>query len=149
MSLYFDDRSPFCTASSPYAYRPASPFDQSPRIHLAVQIEGFETTAFVDTGGVFLICPPDVARAAGIDTTGGIPATPLLLRSNRIDGVLQRVNLTILAQNGENVIIDATAFVPHPEQEWIQNFPCILGMQGCLERLRFAVDPQTDTFYFG
>jgi hypothetical protein len=27
--------------------------------------------------------------------------------------------------------------------------PCILGLYGCLERLRFAVDSHTEQFYFG
>lgn len=132
-----------------YLYRPATERENSPRILLTVQIEGVQTTAFVDTGGVNLLCAPEIAARAGIDPTGGIPSEPLLWRSHRVHGTLHRVALTLLAAEGESVNIEATAFIPQSNDEWAESFPCILGMHGCLERLRFAVDPNNDTFYFG
>lgn len=63
--------------------------------------------------------------------------------------MLQRLPITLPAVEGQGITIDATAFIPAPEVEWNEDLPCILGMQGCLENLRFAVDPNDDTFYFG
>ncbi len=40
-------------------------------------------------------------------------------------------------------------FVPEASYEGISEMPSILGWHGCLDRLRFGVDPVTDTFYFG
>ena len=52
---------------------------------------------------------------------------------------------------GESLAIDATAFVPAltPRQQWDGELPCVLGLRFCLERMRFAVDPQRELFYFG
>ena len=65
-------------------------------------------------------------------------------------GRLYRLTLTLLADEGEDVTIQTTAFVPEPEEaEHWGDLPCILGLYGCLERARFAVDPRTEQFYFG
>ncbi|MEZ4714401.1 MAG: hypothetical protein R3A44_44885 [Caldilineaceae bacterium] len=47
--------------------------------------------------------------------------------------------------------VEVTAFIPQlrPEDEWPIEFPCIAGMSGCFERLRFAVDPLDERIYFG
>jgi hypothetical protein len=44
--------------------------------------------------------------------------------------------------------VDATAFIPDVEEYW-GDFPCFIGQIGFLERIRYAVDPANDTFYFG
>lgn len=46
---------------------------------------------------------------------------------------------------GESLTLDVTAFLP--DDRW--NLPNMLGLTGCLERIRFAVDPANDLFYFG
>jgi hypothetical protein len=67
-----------------------------------------------------------------------------------VHGRLYRLNLTLLADEGEDLTIQTTAFVPEPDEaEGWGDMPCILGLYGCLERLRFAVDPHTEPFYFG
>ncbi|MGA9380505.1 MAG: hypothetical protein WBV73_17210 [Phormidium sp.] len=35
------------------------------------------------------------------------------------------------------------------EEEYWGDFPSFIGLNGFLERIRFAIDPNTDTFYFG
>jgi hypothetical protein len=47
------------------------------------------------------------------------------------------------------VQIDSTAFVPDASYEDVPELPSILRLHGCLDRVRFACDPHTDTFYFG
>jgi hypothetical protein len=65
-------------------------------------------------------------------------------------GRLYRLTLTLLADQGEDVMIQTTAFVPEPEEaEHWGDLPCLLGLYGCLERVRFAVDPRAELFYFG
>jgi hypothetical protein len=56
----------------------------------------------------------------------------------------------LLAEAGGNLGFEATAFVPeqHEEEGW-GDMPSILGFYGCLERIRMAIDPVTETFYFG
>ena len=149
--LYFDDGKPFATGSIPYTYRPIREEEASPRIIVNVLIGDLQISAYVDTGGVFLLCAPEVALHLGLEARNGIPTPRLLSRGAWLSGVLYRVSLTLPADQGIALTIDATAFVPEqaPHQEWADDFPCILGMSGCLERLRFAIDPVRDTFYFG
>lgn len=151
MLLRFTDRTPFAIGAAPYAYRPVTASESAPRVVLNVRIGEIETAAFLDTGGVYLLCAPELALRLDLDPQDGIPTPPLQLGRGRFDGALHRVRLTFIATDGEDLCIESTVFVPHlkSEQAWSENFPCILGMQGCLERLRFAVDPSDDTFYFG
>ncbi len=74
----------------------------------------------------------------------------ILLRGVLVQGRLYRLPLTLLATQGADTTIEATAFVPEPaEAEHWGDLPCLLGLYGCLERVRFAVDPSTEQFYFG
>lgn len=150
MLLHFEDGTPYATGATPYNYQPVTDREIFPRIILTLSINGFKTSAFVDTGGILVIAP-EVALHLGLDTDAGIAAPHLKWRGSSVPGVLHRVSLTLHAHRGHSLTIEATAFVPQLSQydEWPEDFPCILGMSGCLERLRFAVDPLTDTFYFG
>jgi hypothetical protein len=105
----------------------------------------------VDTGGVHVLLTAEIASELRFNPKDGISTPNLLWRGLLLKGVLHRISVTLLAEEGNGLIIDATAFVPElsPNQEWLENFPCILGMSGCLERLRFAIDPLEDKFYFG
>jgi hypothetical protein len=60
------------------------------------------------------------------------------------------LSLDFTAEEGQPLTVEATVFVPElkPYQEW-GDFPSIIGLNTCLERLRFAIDPSQDKFYFG
>ena len=72
----------------------------------------------------------------------------MLVRGMRLEGSIIRLNMTLPADKGEDLTVDATAFIPDVEEYW-GDFPCFIGQRGFLERVRYAVDPATDTFYFG
>jgi len=104
---------------------------------------GFPILAQLDTGSPWSILKPDVADAIALSDADGQPEK-LDTRFGTIDGQLKRINITILADDGESIAVEATVFVP---SEWPGgNF---LGYGGLLERVRFAVDPQQNFFYFG
>ncbi len=149
--LRFSNGDDFTIGAAPYAYRPAAEQETSPRIILRLLLENFETTGFVDTGGVYLLLSPEVADNLGLRPDDGIPTAPLMFRGQRVSGALHLVSLTLPAEQGDDLTIQVTAFAPQltPFQEWPNDFPCILGMMGCLEFLRFAVDPTNSTFHFG
>lgn len=150
MFLHFSNGEPFSTGATRYIYRPASNGETSPRILLTVAIEGVQSLAFVDTGGVYLLCNPHVAASLNLNPSDG-ESYSVQWRRDSITGSLHRVSLTLYAEDGESLTNEVTAFVPHLDYkgQWVDDFPCILGMQGCLERFRFAVDPNNDVFYFG
>jgi|GEM_PF-409114 len=151
MLLQFTGGTLFATDAAPYAYLPVTARESAPRVILSIRLGEIETSAFVDTGGVYLLCAPQLAYRLGLNPQDGIPVPPLQWGRGRFDGALHRVNLTFIAADGDDLSIESTMFVPllKAEEQWPEDFPCILGMQGCLERLRFAVDPSDDTFYFG
>jgi hypothetical protein len=66
----------------------------------------------------------------------------LLFRGVRVQSRLYRLMLTLLLQEGDGLLMQATAFVPEQEEEESRSdLPSILGLYGCLERVRFAVAP--------
>lgn len=151
MPLHFKDGTPFAIGSAPYQYRPATSRETYERILLTISIGDLKTSALVDTGGVFFVCSPEIADYIGLDSERGASADRLLLRGRLISGTLHRVEITLEADEGESLSLAVTAFVPRLRagEEWFEEFPCIMALYGCLERLRFAIDPTTGTFYFG
>ncbi len=99
--------------------------------------------AQVDTGAAWSILERDIAEGLGLLDESGPPVS-LSTRKGTVNGRLVRVPMTILADEGDSLRVEATLFV---SQDWEQgNF---IGYCGFLERIRFAVDPQTNDFYFG
>jgi hypothetical protein len=61
-----------------------------------------------------------------------------------IHGALYRETIRISADEGQPLDVEATIFV---SPDW--RGPNFIGYQGLLQRIRFAVDPETNLFYFG
>jgi hypothetical protein len=57
------------------------------------------------------------------------------------------VQLTLLADEGDSLDVDAAVFVATGDEYPVGR--SFLGYAGLLERIRFALDPQTNQFYFG
>lgn len=148
MTLFFPNGDTFATGASPYEYRPATESETTNRIVLSVEIEGRLTEAVVDTGAPYVIWSPRLARLAGFTPADAFERTTMLVRGMRLEGGFIRVTINLLGKEGESLSVDATAFVPDVEEYW-GDFPSFLGLTGFLERIRFAADPNTDTFYFG
>ena len=149
MALTFPDGQPFATGSQSNVYYEPTPDERKARLILRVVIDGLETQAMVDTGGLYLFCHPTVCDQLELDEAEALSTQTVIFREERVRGALHRVSLTFLAEEGDDFTLQATAFVPEASYEGIPVLPSILGLQGCLDRLRFAFDPTTDTFYFG
>jgi hypothetical protein len=150
MLLKFEDGRPFAQGASTYLYRPATQWETTDRVHVAVRIEHIPTQAVVDTGAVYLVCDPEIADLLDLDPASGWEVDrPLLIRGYRVSGTLHRLHLTLLAEEGEPLTLEVPAFVPCLQPNELWNLPYFMGLFGCLECIRFAVDPTTKTFYFG
>lgn len=122
------------------------------RVVLTVIVDGHLTVqAIVDTGAPWCILAPEITERLGmsehIDYT---PEEELLIRGTRYVGNLFRMRIGLLADyGGEDLEVDATVFVPtlHPGESWY--YPNFIGLDGFLNRIRFAVDPEESAFYFG
>lgn len=64
-------------------------------------------------------------------------------------GSLVRATLALQASAGADLAIEATLFVPVLDPGEVWPWPNFLGLDGFLNRIRFAVDPTENVFYFG
>jgi hypothetical protein len=146
--LLFPDGEYFATGAINYAYRPAITSETTNRIIIVVSVEDSITEAVLDTGAPYPIISPKIAKQAGLNRVKPLERTKMLVRGMRLQGSIIRLNMTLPADEGEDLTVDATAFIPDVEEYW-GDFPGFIGQLGFLERIRYAVDPATDTFYFG
>ena len=146
--LFFANGETFACGAINYDYRPVAVTESTNRIILEVEIQGVPTRAVLDTGAPYVVCAPKVAANAGVDRSSALHRDRMLIRGMRLDGFVYRLNVGLKADEGQDLNVDATVFVPEVEEFW-GDFPSFIGLAGFLERIRFAIDPNTDTFYFG
>jgi len=137
---------PFTTGWA--TYRDFDPENRSRKQGFYVQVafpgsSGGSLYAFIDTGTPYCVFNTAVVENLGLSFDEG---EKIVLRTayGPFEGIVQRVMIRLIAEHGESLNIDASVFVAADWQ--LGNF---LGYTGFLERLRFAVDPGTNTFYFG
>ena len=126
--------------------------DQHPRfpepgakVFVQVEIAGLAGVwvAQVDTGAAYSILEADVAAALGLLGLRA-PWTRLSTRLGVLKGQLIRLPITLVADDGESLEVDAPFFV---SPEWRGG--TFLGYTGLLDRLRIALDSPANLFYFG
>jgi hypothetical protein len=128
-------------------------FDQAPalpeptaKIYVRVGFPGQSDTylAQLDTGAAWSILPTNIARTLGISSN--------LRRTMRLStrfgvylGGIVRLPFTFVADDGESLDTEGTFFLA---DDW--PWPIVfLGYSGLLDKIRFALDPQKNHFYFG
>jgi hypothetical protein len=152
MSLVAPDGATFTTGSVGLRYGPAIASDTTNRIFIPVQIAGRPIAAMLDTGAPYCVCPPALAEAVQFDPATALYAVRILIRGVIVNGRLYRLPLTFVADPGAGraLEIEPPFFVSDSAGagEW-DRVPPFLGVTACLDAIRFAVDPSTDTFHFG
>ena len=140
---------PFATGEAPWKARYALDGDRLARLFIQIEIEGVPASAVVDTGGAYLILNPEIADGLQLGQDAQIHRDRLLIRGVSFAGTVHRVPVLVPATHGEPLTFEATAFVPELEHGETWPLPSYLGWQGCLDRIRFAVDPADEVVYFG
>ena len=125
MLLFFADGSSFVTGSQSHVFYASTPAEPKARLILRVAIAGLTTQAMVDTGGLYLFCMPSMARALHLDAGQALGAQTILVRDERVRGTLYRLTLTLLAEEGEDMQLDVTAFVPDVSYKDVPELPSI------------------------
>lgn len=143
------DGSVFATGEAPLRSVHAHFQDRPSRLSIQVAVESVEISAVVDTGGLYLILQPEPGAQLGLDRASGAHRDRLVIRGITFAGALHRVPVKLLATDGESLTFEATAFVPELAEGEAWPLPSYLGWQGCLDRIRFAVDPADEVVYFG
>jgi hypothetical protein len=142
--LNFADGTQFTSGCAPY-------FDQEPeqgesRAKVFVRIDpgGIgPVLALLDTGAAWSVLDAEIAEAMSLLDGDGEPIR-MTTRLGHFNGRLEDAHLTLLAQDGESLEVNARVFV---SPEWPGR--TFLGYMGMLERIRFALDPQQNHFHFG
>lgn len=145
--LTFSTGETFATGVMDYGYRPYSDDDMAARIVLTVLVEGNLTNVILDTGAPYLICSPSLARQLGLNPAAALSRHEMLIRGYRVRGGLHRLSLTFSATDGESLTFEVVSFIPDFSEQF--EFPTFIGLLGCLEWIRFAIDPSSNRFYFG
>jgi len=101
--------------------------------------------AVLDTGADWSVVNTEIAEDLGLF---GIEGESIVLstRFGTIAGSLVPAPMTLIADEGDSLRIDATVFI---SPDWPRKAGTFLGYSGLLERIRFAVDPQRNDFFFG
>jgi len=128
-------------------FRDQAPGALEPTAKIFVQVEfvNIEMTilAQIDTGAAYSMLEAEVAEALDIlDGEGHVVTVDTRIATIR--GRLERVPITLVADEGESLDIEALFFV---SRDWTGK--TFLGYTGLLEHIRIALDPPVNLFYFG
>ncbi len=117
------------------------------RICIPVKFEGLpKTMAVVDTGAPWCILSKEEATVLDPGyKNNALNKMRLYIRGLLTPGVLVRWQVTLCADKGFDLTIEGTVFVPDDDL----NIPNFIGLDGLLSRIRFAVDPHENYFFFG
>ena len=137
------DGAAFCTGRSAFLDAPSAPTEASAKLFVRLRLRGLETLAQVDTGAAWSVITPDLAEVLGL-LDGDGPEAQISTRHGVVAGKLERVAVTFPASSGDSLDVEATVFV---SRFWSAG--TFVGWAGLLERVRFAVDPRENHFYFG
>jgi hypothetical protein len=101
------------------------------------------TLALLDTGSQWCVLSSQIAVVLEYDS-GDEEGVGLHTRLGTLSGYLERIPVRFHADEGQAIEVQATWFI---SPDWPG--PTVIGWKGCLERLRFALDPEESAFYFG
>jgi len=137
---------PFTTGRA--TYRDLHPENVSGKSAIYIQVvlpinTGVSLYAIVDTGSPYCIFDTEIADALGFSFDDG-EGIKLRTPYGEVTGTIQRLTISLVAEQGDSLEVDASVFVTDDRR--YGNF---LGYSGLLERIRFAFDPRTNSFYFG
>ena len=136
---------PFAPNAARYYEEDPSLESEQTSIHVQIVIRGemeIATLARLDPATPWVVLNAELTRTLGLGANG--PETQLQTAAGRMKGTLERYPILLAAEEGRSLEIDATLFVC---RDWKKgNF---LGYAGLLERIRFAIDPASQLFYFG
>lgn len=127
-------------------------FDQHPRfleptakIFVNIEFPGLTRRflAQIDTGAAYSMLETQIAEELDLFVQEGHTAR-IGTRIGIFHGRLVRTPLTLVADEGISLDVDATFFI---SREW--KGATFLGYVGLLDRIRIALDPPANLFYFG
>jgi hypothetical protein len=116
------------------------------RIFIPLELEPISrrVVALVDTAAPWCIFEPALGFLLRPHISPVQDRVLLSTRLGTLTGALYRVPVKLPADEGEPLQMEATVFL---SPDW--QGPNFIGYEGLLQRIRFAVDPEANQFYFG
>lgn len=135
----------FTTGRAKFLDRKPGSQEPTAKIYVTVKFPslGRQSLAQLDTGAAWSVLEAEIAEALGVLDGDGEPTT-MRTHLGEMTGRLERVPLTLIADEGTSLEVEAT-FLVSPEWSSIT----FLGYTGLLDRIRIALDPPVNWFYFG
>lgn len=96
-----------------------------------------EDLALLDTGAQWSVLGGELAKRARPPLGAPRESLSLHTRLGIIHGELVRIPITLVADEGKDLVVDATVLLA---EDW-SGPPVVLGYRGLLERVRFGIDP--------
>jgi hypothetical protein len=143
--LWLESGAIFAVGKADYSLSPP----EDPKLNVGVEVDGIHTLVVLDTAAPFLLCSLWLATQLDVSKFDRIGSTRIVTNRGTLSGDLYRLPLRLIASEGNAIEIQATAIVPDLNQDHWRDAPTFLGFRDCLDRLRFAIDPSEEKFYFG
>lgn len=137
---------PFATGASRYVDARPGLREPQPRIYVKFRPAGIDLPflALLDTGAHFCILEREILELVRDQLSEKLDELALQTAYGLLHGELYLVPIVLLAEEGEHLEIDMTIFISPAWQG-----PSFLGYSRALEHSRFAIDPQSNRYYFG
>ena len=146
--LNFKNGRAFATGATPYFVGNIGE-PTAGRLMIRLTIEGQPLVAAIDTGSPFVICHPDLAELLKPSLTDPLEKTRLHIRGIEYRGETYLMSAEIMADDGDDISLTVIVFIPQLDPGEVWTLPSFVGLEGMLQRMRFAVDPDASLFYFG
>ena len=137
---------PFATGAARFRDTHPAIQEAEPRIYVRFSPRGVRASFFalLDTGAHYCILHQHVVDLVQGQLTDHLGETVVRTAHGPVGGELYILRIELIADVGEHLDIDAVAFISPSWQA-----PSFIGYTGMLDRLRFAIDPQINRFFFG
>ena len=145
LTLPSDSGGPFYSGAATYHDAFPDGRETKPRIYVELRPLGVDNSflALLDTGGHYCILSPDVRESVEDRLTDFLGQEKLRTAHGLLRGELFILPIQLLADEGEHLDLEVVAFAA---PDW--HGSSFMGYTGVLDRLRFAIDPHTNRFYF-
>jgi len=99
-------------------------------------------SAFLDTGCRYVVISKGICENYDIAVCEDYPIR-MSTRLGDFSGFINRFPIYFIADNGDSLEVESTCFI---SEDWPG--PIMIGWLGCLERMKFAIDPSCNLFLF-
>ena len=148
---------PFSVGRAKYLDTPPASPGESSRIYVKIEFEGDNgpvmPLALLDTGAEWSVLEREIAESVGLTGADG-QAITLKHKNGTSSGKLVKANVRLLADEGEDLVVEATVFVPDEHHDVGQRdiggvHSAARTGRGLGVGTRLTLDPQNNQIYFG